>query len=248
MEDIFKQLREKHRATHVVTFLGYTGQHSVEALQKLHELAEIALSKFEHQKERTIVNFCACTCVGIGTVCEIAHRKGFITTGIVTGQEQRTECPTADGIVDYLVRVTNAEQTGGGRWRTNKLDPVSEATVRVSDWIIALGGGAVVSDMLSVAIERGKEVISLDTKLGFRGKSSQAYKEMYKKHRSHTKTEKEMKNFNIDGDNAPKSFFPNLFKKPRIDNARGPEINDATAKKYIIDNDVVPTHTDYDSE
>jgi len=66
----------------VLTFLGYSGAEYENKAMMLEQATQI-LSKFGPKK--TIVNIGA-TPEGIGAVYEVAKRKGFLTTGIVSTQ------------------------------------------------------------------------------------------------------------------------------------------------------------------
>ena len=135
----------------VLTFLGYSAagyQHREAMLDQ----ASRVLDGFE--PEATIVNIGA-TPDGIGAVYEIASKKGFMTTGIVSTQARDNEVELAR-CVDMVFYVSDATWGGflpGGK----RLSPTSEAMVQSSDTLVAIGGGAVARDELTAARELGKQ-------------------------------------------------------------------------------------------
>jgi hypothetical protein len=136
----------------VVTFLGYSGAGYEDQAAMLQQ-AEQVLSAYDPQK--TIVNIGA-TLDGIGAVYELAKRKGFVTTGIVSSQAKQYNAQLSP-YVDYVFYVEDA--TWGGFLKgTQKPSPTSAAMVENSDTIIAIGGGEVARDELLAARRAKKQV------------------------------------------------------------------------------------------
>jgi hypothetical protein len=83
MEEIRAFFKDKQKT--VLTFVGYSGAgYQEEAAMR--QPAELVLGEYEPAK--TIINIGA-TPEGIGKIYEIAKRKGFVTTGIVSSQARR---------------------------------------------------------------------------------------------------------------------------------------------------------------
>jgi hypothetical protein len=109
----------------------------------------------EFVASKTIVNIGA-TPEGIGAVYELAKRKGFITTGIVSTQAKKYNVALSP-CVDYVFYVH--DDTWGGFLRgSDRLSPTSSAMVENSDVLIGIGGGEVGRDELLAAKHSGKEV------------------------------------------------------------------------------------------
>jgi hypothetical protein len=136
----------------VLTFVGYSGAGYEDPVAMLAE-AERILSETDPNK--TVVNIGA-TSDGIGAIYEIAKRKGFVTTGIVSAQARRYNVAISP-YVDHVFFVDDA--TWGGYLKgTDRLSPTSEAIVHNSDIVIGIGGGEVARDELTAARRLGKDV------------------------------------------------------------------------------------------
>jgi hypothetical protein len=136
----------------VLTFVGYSGAgYEDEALMR--KEAERVLSEFDSAK--TIVNIGA-TPDGIGAVYEIAKRKGFVTSGVVSSQARKYNAKLSP-YVDHVFYVEDATW-GGFISGTKELSPTSKAMVENSDIIIGIGGGEVARDELVAAKQLGKKV------------------------------------------------------------------------------------------
>ena len=136
----------------VLTFLGYSGAEYENKALMLEEATRI-LEKSDPKK--TIVNIGA-TAVGIGAVYEVAKRKGFRTSGIVSTQAKENNVvlsPCVD-IVFYIKDKT----WGGYQPGTEVLSPTSTTMVENSDVVIAIGGGEVARDEFIAAKRAGKRV------------------------------------------------------------------------------------------
>jgi len=136
----------------VLTFLAYSGAEYENKAMML-EQAERILDQFDPKK--TIVNIGA-TPEGIGAVYEVAKRKGFLTTGIVSthAKESNANLSPCVDIVFYIRDST----WGGFRPGTTELSPTSKAMVENSDVLVAIGGGEVARDELIAARQAGKPV------------------------------------------------------------------------------------------
>jgi hypothetical protein len=136
----------------VLTFIGYSGAgYEDEALMR--KEAERILGEYDPAK--TIVNIGA-TPDGIGAVYEIAKRKGFVTTGVVSSQARQYNVKLSP-YVDHAFYVEDPTW-GGFVAGTKELSPTSKAMVENSDVIIGIGGGEVARDELVSAKRLGKKV------------------------------------------------------------------------------------------
>ena len=149
-EEIRAFFRSKKKK--VLTFLGYSGA-GYENKTVMLEEATRALDKFDPQT--TIINIGA-TAEGIGAVYEIAKRKGFLTTGIVSTQAKENKIVLSP-CVDVVFYV-NDPTWGGFIPGTKTLSPTSTAIVENSTMMIAIGGGEVARDELIAAKRLGKQV------------------------------------------------------------------------------------------
>jgi hypothetical protein len=136
----------------VLTFVGYSGAGYKDQAAMLAG-AERVLSEFD--PGRTIVNIGA-TPDGIGAVYELAKRKGFVTTGIVSAQARKSNLALSPH-VDYVFYVEDATW-GGYLEGTERLSPTSEAMVENSSIVVGIGGGEVARDELLEARRSGREV------------------------------------------------------------------------------------------
>jgi hypothetical protein len=136
----------------VLTFLGYSGA-GYENQTAMLQHAEQVLGAYDPRK--TIVNIGA-TPEGIGAVYELAKRRGFVTTGIVSSQTKQYHAQLSP-YVDYVFYVEDA--TWGGFLKgTEKLSPTSAAMIENSDTVVAIGGGEVARDELLAARRAKKQV------------------------------------------------------------------------------------------
>ena len=136
----------------VVTFVGYSGDEYEDKAAML-EKAGLILGEFEPSK--AIVNIGA-TPEGIGAVYEIAKRRGFMTTGIVSTQAKEYSAVLSP-CVDYVFYVED-ETWGGFVKDDDRLSPTSTAMVENSAVLIGIGGGEVARDELLAAKRLGKKV------------------------------------------------------------------------------------------
>lgn len=136
----------------VLTFVGYSGA-GYEDEASMRKQAERILGEFDPAK--TIVNIGA-TPDGIGAIYEIAKRKGFVTTGVVSSQARKYKAKLSR-YVDHVFYVED-ETWGGFVSGSKELSPTSKAMVENSDVIIGIGGGEVARDELVAAKELGKKV------------------------------------------------------------------------------------------
>jgi hypothetical protein len=136
----------------VVTFLGYSGAGYQDPAAMLRQ-ADQVLSRLD--PKRTVINIGA-TKDGIGAVYELAKRRGFATTGIVSMEAKRAGAELSP-CVDRVFYVDD-NTWGGYLPGTQTLSPTSEAMVGVSDRLVAIGGGEVARDELLAAKQLGKPV------------------------------------------------------------------------------------------
>jgi hypothetical protein len=142
----------KSQNKEVITFLGYSG---AEYEDKMAMLEKAGLILDEFVASETIVNIGA-TPEGIGAVYELAKRKGFKTTGIVSTQAKKYSAALSP-CVDYVFYVED-DTWGGFLKGSDRLSPTSTAMVENSDVLIGIGGGEVARDELLAAKRSGKAV------------------------------------------------------------------------------------------
>jgi hypothetical protein len=136
----------------VVTFVGYSGAEYEDRVAML-KMAGSILDEFKPFK--TIVNIGA-TPEGIGAVYELAKRRGFMTTGIVSTQAKKYKAVLSP-CVDYVFYVED-NSWGGFVEGDDQLSPTSTAMVESSTVLIGIGGGEVARDELIAAKRKGTEV------------------------------------------------------------------------------------------
>jgi hypothetical protein len=137
----------------VLTFLGYSGAEYQDRKAMLRHAAR-TLDRFD--RERTIVNIGA-TAAGIGAVYELAKRRGFRTTGIVSSQAKAGDKAALSPCVDQVFFVQD-ETWGGFVGGSERLSPTSHSMVENSDIIVAIGGGEVARDEMIAARRLKKRV------------------------------------------------------------------------------------------
>jgi hypothetical protein len=142
----------KSQKKEVITFVGYSGAEYEDKMAMLEKAGRI-LDEFVASK--TIVNIGA-TAEGIGAVYELAKRRGFMTTGIVSTQAKKYNAALSP-CVDYVFYVED-DTWGGFLEGSDLLSPTSRAMVESSDVLIGIGGGEVGRDELLAAKRSGKEV------------------------------------------------------------------------------------------
>lgn len=139
------------RGKSVLTFAGYSGADYEDRAAMLQQ-ASAVLDRFDPRT--TIVNIGA-TIDGIGAVYELARRKGFETAGIVSSQARTagaTLAPCA-GTVFFV-----EDSSWGGRLEgSTALSPTSSTIVRVTDHLVAIGGGDIARDEFMAARQLGKK-------------------------------------------------------------------------------------------
>lgn len=138
------------RNQQVITFVGYSGAGYEDVPAMLAQAARILV---QFDPAHTVVNIGA-TPDGIGAVYELAKRRGFLTTGIVSTQAMRYEAELSP-CVDRVFYVRD-EAWGGYLDGGQTLSPTSAAMVENSDVMIGIGGGAVARDELRAASRAGK--------------------------------------------------------------------------------------------
>jgi hypothetical protein len=136
----------------ILTFVGYSGA-GYEDQAAMLARAERILNGYDPTK--TIVNIGA-TPEGIGAVYEVAKRKGFVTSGIVSVLALQAKVALSP-YVDFVFYVEDA--TWGGYLKgTNQLSPTSKAIIENSNIVVGIGGGEVARDELLAAQRSGKQV------------------------------------------------------------------------------------------
>jgi hypothetical protein len=150
LDDIGAFFKGKQKV--VVTFVGYSGA-GYEDEPSMRKQAERILREFDPAK--TIVNIGA-TSDGIGAIYELAKRKGFLTTGIVSSQARQYKVKLSPH-VDQAFYVEDSTWDGF-LTGTKELSPTSKAMVANSDVIVGIGGGEVARDELVAAKLLGKQV------------------------------------------------------------------------------------------
>ena len=142
----------KEQGKSVLTFMGYSGAGYEDETALVAHATRILE---QHDPRTTIVNIGA-TPDGIGRVYELARKRGFTTTGIVSTQARESKASISP-CVDHVFFVTDA--TWGGLVEgSDRLSPTSQAMVDVSDRLVAIGGGEVARDELVAARRAGKPV------------------------------------------------------------------------------------------
>ena len=142
----------KAQGKSVLTLLGYSGTGYEDKAALLAHVTEVLDGA---DPTRTILNIGA-TLDGIGVVYEIAKKKGFTTSGIVSTQARESKA-TLSPCVDVVFFVKD-ELWGGFIEGTTRLSPTSTAMVEVSDRVVAIGGGDVARDEFIAAKRAAKDV------------------------------------------------------------------------------------------
>jgi hypothetical protein len=149
LEAVVREVTSRNKS--VLTFMGYSGA-GYEDQAAMLKRASAVLDRFDPAK--TLVNIGA-TIDGIGAVYEVARRKGFETAGIVSSQA-RTGGATLAPCAGTVFFVEDA--SWGGRLEgSTELSPTSSAIVRVSDHLVAIGGGDIARDEFMAARALGKK-------------------------------------------------------------------------------------------
>ena len=143
--DFFQQ--RKRAGQQVITFVGYSGT-GYEDRRNLRSCIIAILNRFD--PKQTIVNI-GVTPDGIGRAYEIAKKKGFTTTGIVSKLAMDYGAEVSP-FVDHGFFVR--DKTWGGYVDGTRLSPTSKLMVTVSDHMFAIGGGDVARDEMLEAERR----------------------------------------------------------------------------------------------
>ncbi len=136
----------------VLTLLGYSAAEYEDKAALVAHATEILDGA---DPKTTILNIGATT-DGVGVVYELAKKKGFTTSGIVSTQARESKASIST-CVDVVFFVKDASW-GGFLEGTELLSPTSAAMVDVSDRIVAIGGGEVARDEFIAAKRAGKNV------------------------------------------------------------------------------------------
>jgi hypothetical protein len=142
----------KRDARVVLTFVGYS---AAEYEDKSAMLAAATGILDEYPAATTIVNIGA-TPDGIGAIYEVAKRRGYATSGIVSSKAKEDNVKPSP-FVDRVFYVKD-ETWGGVLPGTETLSPTSAAIVEYSNVMVAIGGGEIARDEMRAAKAAGKRV------------------------------------------------------------------------------------------
>jgi hypothetical protein len=135
----------------VLTLLGYSGAEYEDKAAMLDEAGRI-MAQFD--PATTIVNIGA-TREGIGAAYEIAKRRRFVTTGIVSIKAKEYSASLSP-CVDVVFFIQD-DSWGGRLPGTDQLSPTSSAMGENSDVMVAIGGGDIARDEIIAAKRAGKQ-------------------------------------------------------------------------------------------
>ncbi len=136
----------------VLTLLGYSAADYEDKAALTAHVTEV----LDRADPRTTIVNIGATPDGIGVVYELAKKRGFTTSGIVSTQARESKASLSP-CVDVVFFVKDATW-GGFVEGTERLSPTSTAMVDVSDRLVAIGGGEVARDELIAAKRAGKDV------------------------------------------------------------------------------------------
>jgi len=148
--EVHAYFKSQHKT--VLTLLGYSAADYEDKAALISQVTEI----LDRSDPRTTIVNIGATPDGIGVVYELAKKKGFATTGIVSTQARESKASLSP-CVDVVFFVKDASW-GGFLEGTERLSPTSTAMVEVSDRLVAIGGGDVTRDELTAAKRAGKDV------------------------------------------------------------------------------------------
>jgi hypothetical protein len=154
----------------VLTFVGYSGMGYED------EQAMLAIARAElegRDPAKTIINI-GVTGDGIGVVYSLARSMGFVTSGIVS--RVCLDYPAQLSPDVNLVFFVADRGWGGNLSGSNQLSPTSEAMVRASTSIVAIGGNEVSRDELSGARRLGIPINYYPAELNHQNADSRAKK------------------------------------------------------------------------
>lgn len=136
----------------VLTFSGFSGA----GYEEPDQLLAIAADILDGADPATTIINAGATPDGIGAIYELAKRRGFMTTGIVSTEALKHDVAVSP-FVDRIFFVEDPTW-GGFLEGTEQLSPTSETMVAVCDLIVAIGGGGIARDELLVAKRQGKSI------------------------------------------------------------------------------------------
>jgi hypothetical protein len=142
----------KSQGQTVLTFLGYSGA----GYEDESALIKHATSVLDSYKPGTTIVNIGVTPDGIGRVYELAKKRGFTTSGIVSTQARESNAALSP-CVDHVFIVQDPSW-GGFVEGSERLSPTSAALVDASDHLVAIGGGEVTRDELVGATRAGKNI------------------------------------------------------------------------------------------
>ena len=138
-----------HLSRDVLTFVGYSGMGYENEAEMLERAAQILAN---HDPKTTFVNI-GVTAEGIGAVYPLARALGFQTTGIVS--RVSLDYPGSISSDVNLIFIMGDKVWGGNLPGTHDLSPTSEAMVRCSTRVVAIGGNEISRDELTGAQRLG---------------------------------------------------------------------------------------------
>jgi len=137
----------------ILTFAGYSGAE----YEKPDHLKTIVTNILNERDPKTTIINIGVTPDGIGIVYHWAKEMGFQTTGVVSSKALEYESAIS-AHVDHPFFIEDNAWGGYIEPGNPKLTPTSEVMVKVSDEMIAIGGGNVTRDELQEMQKRGKTI------------------------------------------------------------------------------------------
>jgi len=135
----------------ILTFFGYSVSYNdQEAMLKI-----VRNVLAQYSPERTLVNIGA-TKGGLGAAYQLIKSLGFVTTGIVSTESLNYPDEISEA-VDHICFIKD-KQWGGKLPNSETLSPTSEAMVKCSDILVAIGGNDVSRDELMEGRKQGKPI------------------------------------------------------------------------------------------
>jgi len=135
----------------ILTFFGYSVSYNdKEAMLKI-----VRNVLAQYSPEKTLVNIGA-TKSGLGAAYPMIKSLGFVTTGIVSTESLNYPEEISEA-VDHICFIKD-KQWGGKLPNSETLSPTSEAMVKCSDILVAIGGNDVSRDELMEGKKQGKPI------------------------------------------------------------------------------------------
>jgi len=135
----------------ILTFFGYSVSYNdQEAMLKI-----VRNVLAQYSPEKTLVNIGA-TKGGLGAAYPLIKSLGFVTTGIVSTESLNYPDEISEA-VDHICFIKD-KQWGGKLPNSETLSPTSEAMVKCSDILVAIGGNDVSRDELMEGRKQGRPI------------------------------------------------------------------------------------------